>query len=61
MICALCKNREADKKNTHYLTDGIIRSCLNQDGSGDREKGFYFDLSNKSSYVEFNFQRETSV
>lgn len=58
MICALCKNREADKKNTHYLTDGIIRSCLNQDGSGDREKGFYFDLSNKSSYVEFNFKEK---
>jgi len=61
MVCALCKEREANKKNTHYLTDGIIRSCLNQDGSGEREKGFYFDLSNKSAFVEFNFQRETSV
>lgn len=61
MICALCRERDANKRNTHYLTDGIIRSCLNQDGSGEREKGFYFDLSNKSAYVEFNFQRETSI
>jgi nitrogen regulatory protein PII-like uncharacterized protein len=61
MTCALCQVREANKKNTHYLTDGIIRSCLNQDGSGEREKGFYFDLSNNSAFVEFNFQRETSI
>jgi hypothetical protein len=61
MICALCKLREANKKNTHYLTDGIIRSCLNQDGSKEREKGLYFDLSNDSPFVKFSFQRNTSV
>lgn len=60
-ICALCQENSADKTNTHYLTDGIIRSCLNQDGSGEREKGFYFDVSNNSAFVEFNFQRGTSV
>lgn len=61
MTCALCKEREADKKNTHFLTDGIIRSCLNLDGSKEREKGFYFDLSNDNAFIEFNFQRGTSV
>ncbi len=61
MICALCKEREANKKNTHSLTDGIIRSCLNIDGSKEREKGFYFDLSNDNAFIEFNFQRGTSV
>lgn len=61
MICALCKLREANKKNTHYLTDGIIRSCLNQGGSKEREKGLYFDLSNDTPFVNFNFQRNTSV
>jgi hypothetical protein len=61
MTCALCKEREADKKNTHFLTDGIIRSCLNLDGSKEREKGFYFDLSNDNAFVEFNFQRGTSI
>jgi hypothetical protein len=61
MICKLCLERQADKKNTHFLTDGIIRSCLNLDGSKEREKGFYFDLSNKTPFVEFNFQRETTI
>lgn len=59
MICALCLDKEATKKNTHYLTDGVIRSCLNLDGSNERERGFYFDLSSKAVGVEFNFQRET--
>jgi hypothetical protein len=61
MECALCQDQPANKENTHYLTDGIIRSCLNQDGSNTREKGFYFDLSTTSSSAEFNFQRNTSV
>ena len=61
MKCALCKLNEADKSNTHCLTDAIIRSCLNQDGSQIREKGLYVDLSTTQSYVDFNFQRETSV
>ena len=61
MTCALCKAREANKKNTHFLTDGIIRSCLNLDGSKKREKGFYFNLSNDNPFIEFNFQRETPI
>lgn len=59
MVCALCLDKEATKKNTHYLTDGIIRSCLNLEGSNEREKGFYFDMSSKTAGVDFNFQRET--
>lgn len=59
MLCALCQQREANKKNTHYLTDGIIRSCLNIDDSSERERGLYFDMSSKS-HVNFNFQRSTS-
>lgn len=61
MKCPLCTIREADKKNTHYFTDKIIRSCLNLDGGNERETGFYFDLSNDTAFVEFNFQRETSI
>ncbi len=30
MICALCQEREANKKNTHYLSDGIIIVIINQ-------------------------------
>jgi len=61
MICALCNTNEANKKNTHYLTDSIIRTCLNEDGLNVREKGFYFKMSNKTPYVNFNFQRGTSI
>src|SRR5687768_3219748 len=57
MKCALCQIREADKKNTHFLTDSIIRSCLNFDGSNEREKGFYYDISTDKTFTDFNFQR----
>jgi len=61
MICKLCETNEADKKNTHYLTDGIIRSCLNEDGVNQREKGYMFDVSSNNPFIEFSFQRTTSV
>ena len=61
MICELCKEKEANKKNTHYLTDSIIRTCLNLDGVNEREIGFYFDVSNNTPFVDFNFQRGTSI
>lgn len=61
MVCALCQEREANKKNTHYLSDGIIRKCLNIGGTNERERGFYFDISNGNPFVEFNFQRIDEV
>ena len=61
MTCPLCNDKEGTKKNTHYLTDGIIRTTLNQEGSNEREKGLYFNMSNISGSVEFNFQRATNV
>jgi len=61
MICQLCNKKEADKKNTHYLTDVIIRTCLNQDGSNGREEGYYVEMSSDSDYVDPNFQRNTSI
>ena len=61
ITCALCKNEKENKKNTHYLTDKIIRSCLNQDGCNEREKGLYYDISNTSPEIEFGFQRNTSI
>ncbi len=59
-ICALCAKNEAKKKNTHYLTDGIIRSCLNEGGSNIREKGLYYDFSNDAYFTDMNFQRATT-
>lgn len=57
--CVLCNHNEAKKKNTHYLTDAIIRTCLNYEGGNKREKGFFFKISNGSPFVEFGFQRNT--
>jgi hypothetical protein len=61
MKCKLCNDLDANKKNTHYLTDSIIRTCLNLDGTNERETGFYFDVSNNTPFVDFNFQRGTSI
>lgn len=56
-ICKFCQISEANKKNTHYLTDAIIRSCLNIEGSNNREKGLYFAINSKNPFIELNFQR----
>lgn len=56
-LCKLCFEREADKKNTHYLTDAIIRTCLNLGGTHEREKGLYFNVESSKPFIEFNFQR----
>ncbi|MEJ2881036.1 hypothetical protein [Pedobacter sp. GR22-6] len=58
--CKLCQKNAADKTNTHYLTDGIIRSCLNEDGSNKREKGMAFNISLEETSIEARFQRSTS-
>lgn len=59
--CKLCRERPANKKNTHYLTDGIIRSCLNEDGSNTREKAMMFNVSWNKDSIEAKFQRSTST
>lgn len=59
-ICALCKVHKADKKNTHYLSDSIIRRNLNLDGGNSRETGFYYTLGDEP-YIKFGFQRNTNI
>jgi hypothetical protein len=61
MLCKLFNHAEANKKNTHYLTDSLIRRCLNEDGNNIREKGFMFDFSSSSPFLDFSFQRNTSI
>jgi hypothetical protein len=61
MICALCLEREADKRNTHYLSDSIIRTALNWEGSNGRERGFYFTAETGNPFLNFNFQRSTPI
>jgi hypothetical protein len=59
-LCDLCQKNEANKKNTHYLSDKIIRSGVNENGNNTREKGQVFNISNNTDTIEFRFQRSTS-
>lgn len=59
-LCKLCQVRPADKANTHYLTDGVIRSCLNEEGANGREKAMAFNISLDEKSIEARFQRNTS-
>lgn len=58
--CKLCQEKPADKTNTHYLTDGVIRNCLNEEGSNVREKALTFNISFHKDSIEARFQRNTS-
>lgn len=58
--CALCLNKEANKTNTHYLTDALLRSNFAVNGICKREKGTYYDVSSDTSSMSFGFQRGTS-
>jgi len=56
----MCQDNPADKTNTHYLTDGVIRTCLNEEGVNIREKGLMFNISLDKNSIEAKFQRNTS-
>ena len=61
MKCLICGSNEATKKNTHYLTDAIIRTALNAGGGNNRETGLYWGLSTKKAGADFGFQRSTAI
>jgi len=60
MICSLCKVEKKTKKNTHYLTDSIIRTALNEGGVNVRDKGLYFEIDPDNLFSSMKFQRATS-
>ncbi len=59
--CNLCGAIKPLKSNTHYLTDAIIRPCLNAIGTKGREKGLFFDISTNQTFLTPHFQRETNI
>lgn len=60
MVCELCSLEKNLKSNTHYLTDFIIRTALNEDGVNLRDKGLYFNIDPDYLFKEIKFQRATS-
>lgn len=59
MRCLLCGLNEAKKKNTHYLTDAIIRTALNPEGGNKRGTGLYWKFSTEKAGLKFGFQQST--
>lgn len=59
-MCELCQLNKPFKSNTHYLTDYIIRTALNQDGTNERGKGIYHAIDPNKAIVDFRFQQNAS-
>ena len=60
MTCLLCGSEyEQLKKNTHYLTDAIIRTALNPEGGNKRGTGLYWKFSTEKAGLKFGFQQST--
>lgn len=47
-ICNLCKKRSADKKNSHIIPHGLIKSMANQLGKKERE----YEINFRIGYLE---------
>lgn len=60
MICYLCLLEKEPKSNTHYLSDFIIKSALNEDGVNTRGKGIYWGIDSHKLTVDFKFQQQAS-
>lgn len=60
MICKLCHQEKKPKSNTHYLSDFIIKSALNEDGANARGKGLYWGIDTSKLTVDFKFQQGAS-
>lgn len=60
MKCKLCLLEKNLKSNTHYLSDFIIKTALNEDGASTRGKGIYWGIDSNKLAVEFKFQQEAS-
>jgi hypothetical protein len=61
ITCALCLKERNPRSNTHYLTDAIIRTALNQNGVKDRDYGYYMAFDSNKPFADFKFQRATST
>ncbi|WP_073246532.1 hypothetical protein [Maribacter aquivivus] len=61
MKCKLCGLDKVPKSNTHYLTDFVIRTALNEDGSKLRGKGSYWSIDPNKATVDYKFQQEISI
>lgn len=59
--CKLCLQIKNPKSNTHFFTDSIIRTALNEEGSSLRNRGFSFGFDPNSNSVSFDYQQIKKV
>lgn len=60
--CPFCEKnvkKEKLKDNTHYLTDGIIKSALNFDSSNERGRGVIFE-GDDQGHIKVKFQQHAT-
>lgn len=57
-MCELCLLEKSFKSNTHYLTDFIIRTALNEGGVNIRGKGVYFAIDPRKLLLILDFSRK---
>ena len=58
--CPLCLQEKQLIKNTHYLSDFIIKTALNEKGSTERDKTLSFDISSDTPFTKVNFKSATN-
>lgn len=46
--CPICKTNDADKKNVHLIPWFLIKNCITQRGSGDRDMELSFSIEPQS-------------
>ena len=56
--CVCCKDKPANKTNTHYLTDAIIKKSGNSTDN-ERNKGMWFNFSSDEPELKPRFEQST--
>lgn len=59
--CKLCNLYKLPKPNTHYLSDFLIKTALNDEGSSKRGRGIYWGIDTSKSVVDFKFQTDAPI
>jgi hypothetical protein len=59
ITCALCQQPKQPKSNTHYVTDFLIRTALNEDGVNFKNKGLYWSFPIDTPFLDFKYQQSS--
>ena len=60
LICLLCQQNEATKKNSHLMPHFLIKTAINKEGSKERDSELTFGFSARD-FVDTYFGRSITV